>query len=150
MMNPAALFSPWQAIRKDLIAMIDLFTIEEMDYRPFSSSWSVREIFLHIAETEDFWIREVVQKQPPVTSEDLTTNLPIKTLIKTRLMDSFELTQQLLEGLTVEDLEQLIQLPDGAHFRLYDILWHVIEHEIHHRGELSLVLGLLGKEGLDV
>lgn len=150
MMNPAALFSPWKAIRKDLIAMIDLFTIEEMDYRPFSSSWSVREIFLHIAETEDFWIREVVQKQPPVTSEDLTTNLPIKTLIKTRLMDSFELTQQLLEGLTVEDLEQLIQLPDGAHFRLYDILWHVIEHEIHHRGELSLVLGLLGKEGLDV
>jgi uncharacterized damage-inducible protein DinB len=30
------------------------------------------------------------------------------------------------------------------------IIWHVLEHEIHHRGELSLILGLLGREGLDV
>jgi uncharacterized damage-inducible protein DinB len=30
------------------------------------------------------------------------------------------------------------------------IIWHVLEHEVHHRGELSLILGLLGKEGLDV
>jgi uncharacterized damage-inducible protein DinB len=29
------------------------------------------------------------------------------------------------------------------------MLWHVVEHEIHHRGELSLILGLLGREGLD-
>ena len=150
MMNPADLFSPWQAIRKDLIAMVNLFTAEELEYRPFPSSWSVGEIFLHIAETEDFWIREVVQKQPPVMRDDITIDLPIKTVITTRLMDSFELSQQLLEGLTGEDLEQSIGLPDGTYHRLYDILWHVIEHEIHHRGELSLVLGLLGKQGLDV
>jgi len=24
-----------------------------------------------------------------------------------------------------------------------------MEHEIHHRGELSLILGLFGREGLD-
>jgi len=29
------------------------------------------------------------------------------------------------------------------------MLWHTIEHEIHHRGELSLTLGLLGRAGLD-
>jgi len=149
-MNPTAIFLPWKTIRKDLIAMVNLFTAEELEYRPFPSSWSVGEIFLHIAETEDFWIREVVQKQPPVMRDDITIDLPIKTVITTRLMDSFELSQQLLEGLTGEDLEQSIGLPDGTYHRLYDILWHVIEHEIHHRGELSLVLGLLGKQGLDV
>jgi uncharacterized damage-inducible protein DinB len=26
----------------------------------------------------------------------------------------------------------------------------VLEHEVHHRGELSLIHGLLGREGLDV
>ena len=26
---------------------------------------------------------------------------------------------------------------------------HMIDHEIHHRGELSLILGLLGREGLN-
>jgi uncharacterized damage-inducible protein DinB len=30
------------------------------------------------------------------------------------------------------------------------VIWHVLEHEIHHRGELSLIHGLLGREGLDV
>jgi uncharacterized damage-inducible protein DinB len=29
------------------------------------------------------------------------------------------------------------------------MVWHVMEHEIHHRGELSLLLGMLGHEGLD-
>jgi uncharacterized damage-inducible protein DinB len=29
------------------------------------------------------------------------------------------------------------------------MILHVIEHEIHHRGELSLKLGLLDREGLD-
>jgi uncharacterized damage-inducible protein DinB len=29
------------------------------------------------------------------------------------------------------------------------MIGHLIEHEIHHRGELSLILGLLGREGLN-
>ncbi|MCE5207568.1 MAG: DinB family protein [Chloroflexi bacterium] len=29
------------------------------------------------------------------------------------------------------------------------MLRHTLEHEIHHRGELSLTLGLLGHKGLD-
>jgi len=29
------------------------------------------------------------------------------------------------------------------------MLMHTLEHEIHHRGELSLILGLLGRKGLD-
>ena len=40
--------------------------------------------------------------------------------------------------------------PEGEVFTLRWIIWHVLEHEIHHRGELSLALGLLGREGLDV
>jgi uncharacterized damage-inducible protein DinB len=35
-------------------------------------------------------------------------------------------------------------------FPLYWIIWHVLEHVIHHRGELSLIHSLLGREGLDV
>ena len=30
------------------------------------------------------------------------------------------------------------------------VVWHVIEHEIHHRGEVYLMLGLLGMEAPDV
>ncbi len=42
-----------------------------------------------------------------------------------------------------------VETPWGAKSRRIELLWHVIEHEIHHRGELSLMLGMLGREGLD-
>jgi uncharacterized damage-inducible protein DinB len=29
------------------------------------------------------------------------------------------------------------------------LLGHVLEHEVHHRAELSLILGMRGKQGLD-
>jgi uncharacterized damage-inducible protein DinB len=32
---------------------------------------------------------------------------------------------------------------------MLEMLGHILEHEIHHRGELSLILGLLGREGLN-
>ncbi|MCE7990102.1 MAG: hypothetical protein DYG89_53840, partial [Caldilinea sp. CFX5] len=47
-------------------------------------------------------------------------------------------------------LDQTYTIPGGHAFSLGWIIWHVLEHEIHHRGELSLILGLLGREGLDV
>ena len=39
---------------------------------------------------------------------------------------------------------------EGETFSLQWIIWHVLEHEIHHRGELSFILGTLGRTGLDV
>jgi uncharacterized damage-inducible protein DinB len=47
------------------------------------------------------------------------------------------------------ELGRRIELPWGGHTSLGWVVWHVLEHEIHHRGELSLILGLLGREGLD-
>jgi uncharacterized damage-inducible protein DinB len=61
---------------------------------------------------------------------------------------------------TSADLEQLISAPashqawlrsrgeeeEPPHTRQW-IVWHVMEHEIHHGGELSLALGTHGLEG---
>ncbi len=54
-----------------------------------------------------------------------------------------------LAGLT-DDLARPLQMPWGVELPLDWCIWHVIEHEIHHRGELSLILGLLGREAPDV
>jgi uncharacterized damage-inducible protein DinB len=54
-----------------------------------------------------------------------------------------------LANLSDEDLDQPITTPWGVRQQGIELIGHVIEHEIHHRGELSLILGLLGREGLD-
>jgi uncharacterized damage-inducible protein DinB len=51
--------------------------------------------------------------------------------------------------MTDEALAAEVELAWGGTARPVDMLWHVIEHEVHHRGELSLLLGLLGRQGLD-
>jgi uncharacterized damage-inducible protein DinB len=66
------------------------------------------------------------------------------------LADVHARTEEYIDTLEESDLARIIEAPWGEKFHLGWILWHVIEHEIHHRGELSLILGLLGREGLDV
>jgi uncharacterized damage-inducible protein DinB len=48
-----------------------------------------------------------------------------------------------------ERLERMIVTPCGARSRLVELFDHMIEHEIHYHGELSLILGMLGREGRD-
>jgi uncharacterized damage-inducible protein DinB len=48
-----------------------------------------------------------------------------------------------------DQLDQVIQTPWGATYRLAEMIDHLIDHEIHHRAELSLILGILGRKGFD-
>ena len=62
-------------------------------------------------------------------------------------------TSPALSRWTAADLERLIPPPasvaeeQSAHTRQW-IVWHVLEHEIHHGGELSLALGGYGLQGI--
>jgi uncharacterized damage-inducible protein DinB len=46
----------------------------------------------------------------------------------------------------VDDLNRVVQVPEDGVPKLSWILWHVLEQQIHHRGELFLCISLLGKE----
>ena len=71
---------------------------------------------------------------------------PTKEKIKEKLTESHSRTEKFLAGLEETDLQKTFDSDDET-FPLYWILWHIIEHEIHHRGELSLILGMLGRKG---
>lgn len=58
--------------------------------------------------------------------------------------------QDHVEPLADADLERVIELPWGSKVPLWWVFWHLLEHEIHHRGEIYLMLGLLGMEAPDV
>jgi uncharacterized damage-inducible protein DinB len=76
-------------------------------------------------------------------------NYPSREAIKSLLVEVHAKTFAFLATLTMDDLDTIIDSPWGE-FSLGFIIWHVLEHEIHHRGELSLIIGTLGREGLDV
>ena len=149
-MKPRELFAHWDQVRADLIATIDQFSEDEQGFTPYEGSWPVGQIMLHIADCEDNWLHGVVRGEfQPWIGYPLEKN-PTKSAILGVLGAARKRTIPFLDSLEIKDFNHVYAIPDGAEFSLYWILWHVLEHEIHHRGELSLILGLLGREGLDV
>jgi len=149
-MKLSEMFSHWEQVRDDLLETIDKFSEEELSYVPFNDSWPVGQIMLHIADCEDNWLHGVVRNEFEPWIGYPFKDYPNKAAIVEVLNKARERTLPLLEGLEESNLEDKYAIPDGHKFTLRWIIWHVLEHEIHHRGELSLILGILGREGLDV
>jgi uncharacterized damage-inducible protein DinB len=54
-----------------------------------------------------------------------------------------------LQRWTAEDLDRTVVRPTRTHHRGW-VVWHVLEHDIHHGGEISQILGSHGLSGLDL
>ena len=141
------ILSKWAGVRDGLFTAIEAFLEDELDFRPAISSYSVGETMLHIAHEEDIEVRFAILRElrevpPPYEAHDLTT-------IKAILTASHERALAYLRSADDTRLYAPIEAPWGGEIRPVDMLWHIIEHEVHHRGELSLMLGLLGRTGID-
>jgi len=150
-MKPEEFYAHWKQIRTGLLATMDQFQDEELHYKPFEGAWSVGEILLHIANAEQGWFRYAMTGEfDEWPSGHTLENYPTFESIKALLKEVHDWTEAAIAGLSIDDYQKVIELPWDEKIHLSWIIWHVLEHEIHHRGELSLILGLLGREGLDV
>ena len=146
-MKPSEMFSHWEQVRGSLLAMIDRFSQEELAFTPFKGSWSAGQIMLHIADCEDNWLHGVVRQEvEPWIFYDFK-EFPSKQAILAVLEKAHNRTIAFLDSLDEDDLDKVYKISEGDSFTLRWIIWHVLEHEIHHRGELSLALGMLGHQG---
>ncbi|HNS51626.1 MAG TPA: DinB family protein [Anaerolineae bacterium] len=150
-MHLDALFAHWRQVDADLRVMMGLFGEEDLAYTPFPGSWSVGQILLHIADAEEGWFRFVATREYDQWPGDLRLEeYPNLEAIGALLDGVHARTEAYLATLELADLDRVIDAGTAGRYRLGWIIWHVLEHTIHHRGELSLILGLLGREGLDV
>ena len=139
----------WAEVRKNLLAALDKLTDEQLGFEPRQPLWSLGTVACHIADTEEGWLRIAAgtfEGWPPYRIEDYPTVSAVKDL----LAAVHERTLALLAGWSDADLDVQVTAPWGhPHTRRW-IIWHVLEHEIHHRGEIFLMLGLMGMEAPDV
>jgi uncharacterized damage-inducible protein DinB len=149
-MDLTYLLRRWQNVRAGLIETMDKFQAHELDFLPYTSSRSVRHIMLHIAHEEygefAYGIAQTLNEFPAEYNPQGYTS---KEDVKVLLESVHRQTLSYLQKLTDPDLTRVIHTPWGASHRLVEMVDHMIEHEVHHRGELSLILGILGREGFD-
>ena len=150
-MNAKSLFHYWSQVRQGLFEALDKLTDAQLDFVPHPGLWSLRETVCHIAGTEDGWLRyyaanrwheEEAQPHP----QDYPTVADLKALL-TKVHQETE--AQFAQDADAS-MERVVQLPWGSQTTLGWVVWHVLEHEIHHRGEIFLMLGMQGIEAPDV
>jgi len=141
----------WGHVREDLYKALDQFNDEQLLFSPGEGLWSLGQIFLHIASAEQGWFRYVITSEANDWPADLElSDFSTIAKIKEVLQNVHAKTEIYLESLDEAELERIITAPWGSEFPVRWAIWHVLEHEIHHRGEIFLMLGMLGKEAPDV
>jgi uncharacterized damage-inducible protein DinB len=148
-MNANELFVHWKEVRNGLLTAIEKLTDTQLNFSPREGLWSLRETVVHIAGTEDGWLRCYTANrwhENPPQAADYPTIASLKAL----LAKQHSITETQFAENAEATLAQVCSLPWGAQVTMGWAVWHVLEHEIHHRGEVYLMLGLMGMEAPDV
>jgi len=107
---------------------------------------SIRDIFIHSLQAEHLWVRRISGKSTDgiyAPQGSSFTKYADVDLIR-EYADKVEAeTNECLESLTDEKLRSMLEYKgrDGSINRsvVEDILMHVVEEEIHHRGEIMCI-----------
>jgi uncharacterized damage-inducible protein DinB len=109
---------------------------------------SIRDLLIHLIETEQGWIEKVarVRREPEsfaARMDDLDAILAHWTPLRRS-------TVAYVQSLSAEDLVELRPFPWDASemVSVAEIVWHVVAHEQYHRGQIFTRLALFGQRNL--
>jgi uncharacterized damage-inducible protein DinB len=152
----ATLHKYWENYQQRLIARLTSLSSEQLALPAAPHHWPIGELLDHMIGARYWWFHMWVGED----ASDLERwndeqNLREAASLVTGFETSWQMISPALSRWTAADLEDLVPPPppvaekESARTREW-IVWHVIEHEIHHGGELSLALGSHGLQGIDV
>ena len=151
-------YKGWDNYQQRLVEAIAPLTLEQLALRSSPQNWSVGMLVSHIVATRVWWFHtrmgEGSADLTPLELWDENEGEPLRPAIELvgGLERTWQMIQDALDHWTSADLEQIFP-PHGegtvARSRQY-IIWHVIEHDIHHGGELSSILGAQGLAAVDL
>jgi uncharacterized damage-inducible protein DinB len=146
----------WENYQQRLIATITPLSSEQLAL-PVASHQTIGELLGHMIGARFWWFHVWMGEEEPPDLVNWGDEQDMREAAS--LVSAFEITWHMispaLSRWTAADLQRLFSPPaavadkESAHTREW-IVWHVLEHEIHHGGELSLALGGHGLQGIDM
>ena len=134
----------FENIRERTRRVVNSVPAEQFDFRYRPDKFSVADLVRHIAATERFMWAENVQGRPsryPGHGPELADG---HTEVQAWFERMHQESMSIFGALTNEDLARQCVTPGGASLAIGKWLRAMIEHEIHHRGEMFIYLGLMG------
>jgi uncharacterized damage-inducible protein DinB len=160
----ASCYKGWDSYQQHLIRAIALLTPEQLHLRAAPQLRSLCEQVAHMIAVRARWLyldlHEGGAELDPLMSWDGWSAQhgrevpPMRSAAE--LVDGLETTWQVIEQAlhrwTIADLEEVFPptLPGEDAFTRQFVIWHLIEHDLHHGGELSFVLGMHGLTAIPI
>ena len=145
----------WQKYQDLLKQAVAPLTADQLAFR-VGSQRSAGEIAAHIVSVRAWYLQGVMGEGTteiePLYGWD-APDAPLRTSAEllTRIDQTWQLLTSCLARWTTADMRDtfFINWCNRDESRAW-VVWHMLQHEIHHGGELSLTLGSFGLPGVDV
>ncbi|HYN63938.1 MAG TPA: DinB family protein, partial [Candidatus Limnocylindrales bacterium] len=154
-----------------LLAALGDLQPEQLALRTAAHEWAIWQIASHMAGSRAYWFHDVLGEGDESlrnmfrVESTAVPDLPLADAgweddethprAASEIVDAFERTwtmiDECLRRWTLDDLALGFSRDgyEGTSTRAW-VIWHLIEHEGHHGGEISLILGSNGLPGLDI
>jgi uncharacterized damage-inducible protein DinB len=152
-------YKGWDSYQELLIKAIEPLSLDQLSLRTAPQLRSIGENAAHIIGARAGWLHYVLKEG----GEDLVSlgtwddpGQPARSAAE--LMSGLETTWQVIQNAlqrwTIADLEEIFHDIDenGEEKALTRqwVIWHLIEHDVHHGGEISFTLGMHGLAAIDL
>jgi uncharacterized damage-inducible protein DinB len=162
-------YTSWEAYQDHLRAAVALLTDDQLDLRVVPQLRCIGENVLHIIGCRMFWFteflgedgsaelqayakwNEVALRAPFASWGDMASELEAPAPTTSDLSEELDRTWRFMAARLAHwpaaaMRESFSEDHDGQHVEVSraQVIWHVLEHDLHHGGEISLALGLFG------
>lgn len=133
-----------EKIHQRTARLVQLIPKEKIDWTFTEDRFTLGDMIRHIAATQRFMYAENVQFRPSKyvgCGKDLAATYEAVMVF---YEENYKQSLAIFRTLTDEDLSKKCLSPAGIEISIGNWLRAMIEHEIHHRGQLYIYLALLG------
>ncbi len=134
----------FERIRERTLRVIHCIPPEHIEWTYKEGKFTFGDVIRHLATIERFMYAENVQLKPsryPGHARELADGYNNVLQFMNRLHSE---SVEIFRGLSDADLQRKCVTPGGAPIATWKWMRAMVEHEIHHRGQIYLYLGVLG------
>ena len=142
--DPSEFVAYFSRVRQRTDAVVRCIPPERLEWSPQAGRFTLGDIVRHLASIERFMYAENACGRPSrypghgrVLADGYEAVLDYFARLHSESMEIFS-------ALTVADFNAACLTPGGAEIRVWKWLRAMIEHEIHHRAQIYVYLGVLG------
>jgi uncharacterized damage-inducible protein DinB len=152
------IYENWRDYNAKLRNAIAPLTDEQLKLQPAPTMWPIQQMVQHIVSVRAGWFSGTLQDEDAAMTEYMEwgqRESPKRTAAELAhgLDETWAFIESRVKRWTPEDCAQTF--PDEYNGEVWQVsrswvTYHVLEHDLHHGGEISMILSMHGVKGVDI